>query len=386
MKAKINIDNICIVTQLFHPNNQAIAVRMKYLADAFKNHGIDVSVMHSGELGNTSSAFHSIHLISPLSSNKDRTAIRLIKELITSSEVFFRVLFSSNRFYLITSPPFTIAIAAALACRIKFAKYVFDVRDEYPEVYFTQGLIKPDCIIGRILQSIEKCGYRHSVLTLTVTERIVEKIRKRVNDESKIYLLRNGYTEHIKRINDLKYDPFNVVFHGNMGQFLNPELIVEVARKCAENESSIYFNIYGWGAKMDVIIEAEKHLSNLKYKGVFNHSDVQSILETTSLGIAFQGDTPLSKNAFPVKVAEYLGAGIPVMVTPFGEVGDFVHKHKVGYRFENNQAQEIFETLKDLQANPHKLREFNNETKNVEKILSRKLVSRLFVEHYFEKQ
>tara|TARA_B110000046_G_C13026363_1_gene414336 strand:- start:7839 stop:9008 length:1170 start_codon:yes stop_codon:yes gene_type:complete len=380
----LNTKSICIVTQLFHPNNQAIAVRMKYLADAFIRKGINVSILTSTEQDYRDEQLKLIALKSPIGSNKDGTISRLLKEVITAMEVFIKVLFHRTELFIITSPPFIVSMAAVAACRLKGAKYVFDVRDEYPEVYFAQGLIRETSIIGGNLQKLERWIYNNSILTLTVTDRIVEKIKNRIDEQDKVYLMRNGFTDHIKHIETLSIKPFNVVFHGNMGKFLNPELIVAVAKKCEEKNLPINFHIYGWGVKTSVIIDAMPRLSNLKHLGVVDHENISEVLKTTSIGIAFQGDTELSKNAFPVKIAEYIGAGIPVIVTPKGEVGKFVDDHQVGLQFDNIQVVEIANAIEHFYKNPDELMKFKARTKLLHNTLSRSVISDKFVEQYFQ--
>ena len=150
--AKLNLDNlfmelkkksVCIVVQLFYPESPAMAVRNRYLADAFLDAGYDTSILTSN-LSKGIKEYQVQTLWSPIGSNQDSAYIRLFKELVYSLEMFFRVLFHPAQLFFISSPPFTISYAASLACRITGKRFIFDVRDEYPEVYFIEGLVHPD--------------------------------------------------------------------------------------------------------------------------------------------------------------------------------------------------------------------------------------------------
>ena len=47
-------------------------------------------------------------------------------------------------------------------------------------------------------------------------------------------------------------------------------------------------------------------------------------------------DGGIGKTAFPVKVFEYIGAGLPVIVTPVSEAGGVVEGEKIGLQCDND--------------------------------------------------
>jgi glycosyltransferase involved in cell wall biosynthesis len=383
MSGLIEVKSICIVCDHFIPDNKAISVRMKYLADAFIGYGIQTTVLTSSISKNVEGYEVSI-VRAPVASNKDGLILRLIKELVFSTEVFFKVLFSSHELYFITSPPFTIALAAVFACRVSNRKYVFDVRDEYPEVYFTEGLVKETSLIGKLLNNCEKWIYKKAILVTTVTRRIKTKLEKKVGGRVPIYLLLNGYADSIKPSFILQKDKFIAVFHGNMGKFQHPELICKVAKLCKENSLPVEFRIYGWGSKSSVIKEAQKELDNIYHFGEVSHSEATMAIQQASIGLSFQGDTEISRNSFPSKVMEFIGTGIPVIVTPISEAGDFVTEHGVGYQFEPSEAELIFERIKFLVDNSHKMEEMRQNSLEIRAKLSRSQISKDFVKDFFQ--
>lgn len=385
--AKRNLDNlfmelkkksVCIVVQLFYPESPAMAVRNRYLADAFLDAGYDTSILTSN-LSKGIKEYQVQTLWSPIGSNQDSAYIRLFKELVYSLEMFFRVLFHPAQLFFISSPPFTISYAASLACRITGKRFIFDVRDEYPEVYFIEGLVNPDGLFGKLLRRIERNIYRKSELTTTVTERIVEKLGDKSGQPDKIRLVRNGFADNISVVDQLSTDPFNIVFHGNMGKFQNPQLIVEVAKKCEAIKLPVNFLVYGWGAQTQVILDAQEDISILQHLGTIGHEEVPQLLKTISLGISFQGNTDISKNSFPSKVMEFIGSGIPSLVTPISEAGRFVEKHGVGYQFDANDSDGIVEKISELVNNPQQLLEMSSRSKSIRDSLSRKKISDDFV-------
>ncbi|MEX2595730.1 MAG: glycosyltransferase family 4 protein [Salibacteraceae bacterium] len=378
-KSNANVSSVCIVSQLFYPVNQAMAVRLRYIADALISKEISTSIITSSASQNVDK-YNTQCLLTPVASNRDQVYIRLIKELVFGMEVFIRVLLTRSDIFFISSPPFTIAFMAVLACKIKGTPYIFDVRDEYPEVYFTEGLIDPDYLIGRWLKSVEKWIYRNSYKTITVTKRIVKKLVIKSGDLNKIYLLRNGFAGNIKPVKTLSLNPFIVLFHGNMGKFQQPELICKVAQLCHNAKLPIEFWVYGWGNRSEIILEGQKSIPNLKHRGELTHQKMPEIITQASIGISFQGNTEISRNSFPSKVMEFIGTGIPVIVTPVSEAGDFVEKYGVGFQFEPDQAQLIFDCIKRLFENPEEMNAINKKALSVNTELSRKVLSERFVE------
>ncbi|HYC84158.1 MAG TPA: glycosyltransferase, partial [Chryseosolibacter sp.] len=239
--------DIAIVADFFPPDNKAVAIRMVHLANALREHDFDVTVYTSKKSKQTRGYNIRTNVLTP-ASNKDPVYWRLLKELLFSFETFVRLLFSNHDYYIVTSPPFTMAVFATLALVLRRKKYVIDIRDEYPEVYFEEGLMAPNGLLAVFLRKCEQMMYKNSMLITTVTGRIKEKIESKTKGIVDVWLVRNGYADGFLPVN-LKVDkPFRIVFHGNLGKFQHPTLIADVARMCLDERLDVQFDIYGWGA------------------------------------------------------------------------------------------------------------------------------------------
>jgi glycosyltransferase involved in cell wall biosynthesis len=368
-----------IIVQDFYPSNQAMAIRLKHLADAMLSKGFEVSVLCT-QSERESKPYTTRSLRSPKSSNRDNTYVRLAKEILVSIEVFLRILVGKPYTYLISSPPFTLASAAALACRIRRFGYMFDVRDEYPDVYFSERLVSEKSWIGRQLRKVEAANYKSAILVSTVTSPIMATLAARMQDKSKLHLVRNGYASSIKWNDQYLTDPFTVMFHGNLGKFQAPEIIVALAKRCSEEELPIIFKVYGWGAQASVIETAAKRLPNLHFLGEVPHEDMPSILKQATVGISFQGSSEISARSFPSKVMEFIGTGIPVLLTPMSEAGDFLEAHQIGKQFSPDDIASIFETIKRWHKDHNHLHDARQRMQGLRNELSREHISRAYVE------
>jgi glycosyltransferase involved in cell wall biosynthesis len=368
---------ITIVCDHFIPDNKAISIRMKYLAEALMNHGYAVTILTSRESKNIKGFNVKVNLVAP-ATNKDKLTVRLLKELLYGFENFFRVLLSRSDYYIITTPPFTIAFLAMVACALKDAKVVLDVRDEYPEVYFSEKLVSPTQLLGKILLRIERWMHDKSLLITTVTSRIALKIQKKTKQNEKVWLLRNGYADGIHPAHHALKPPFTIMFHGNMGKFQNPRLIFDLAERCHRNNLDIRFRIFGWGTNARLF--QNHNIPNIEHNGEIRHEEMKKIIPKVHLGISFQKEDEISRNSFPSKIYEFIGAGVPTLVTPISEAGDFVESHKIGYQFSTDDLDGIYEKLVFLMNNPAELNCLRTNAIRIRDSLSRKDISFKFAE------
>src|SRR5688572_13805495 len=172
------IMRVGIVCDFFIPDNKAVAHRMHYLARALRDSGFEVTLFTSKKSRDHKDLPVVTNFTSP-GSNKDTVVLRLVKELTYAAESFFRLLLSNKDLYVVTSPPFTLAFASMLALRIRGKRIVLDIRDEYPEVFFSEGLIREQGIMASLLRKIERWMYSNAWLITTVTKNIREKLLRK---------------------------------------------------------------------------------------------------------------------------------------------------------------------------------------------------------------
>lgn len=322
------MESIGYITPDFKPTSNAASVRASDFIDGLKEK-YNVTVFTA--IPNND--YVTISNISKLPSNKDKNIVRLIKEIIFGIEYFLRILFSKKRdVYILTSPQFFIAIFAFFAVKIKNPKkIILDIRDIYPEVFFQHEIMKRDSIIGKVLIKIERYMYKNSNYIITVTEGLKKQIEP-FNKNVKV--VRNGYDEKLFTMNTEKYDNFTLVFHGTMGKFQNIELLSEVIQYCDYNHSNLRFLVIGNGSK-DYLIK-NLQCKNLQYIENVEYSKIPNLISKAHLGLSFRTNDKISIESFPVKIFEYIGVGIPVIVTPISEAGNVVDKYRMGIESDNS--------------------------------------------------
>lgn len=329
------------VTPWFLPDSNAASVRAESFVNGIESSNINVDVLTSTRSVSRCSAT----FFKPLG-NKYSNLRRLLSEIAYGIELFLRIIFSSYSIVFISTPPYISALFASFACILSSKKYVLDVRDTYPQVYYNLGLLGRGTAIATFLETVTRFVYTKTEFLVTVSEGCVRDIEDILGDKKKVYKLTNGFDSDIFKPAGIKQDVFTAVFHGNFGKFQDIELIIEIAKRAHENNLPAQFLLVGEGEKEYLVKNVS--LPNLRFIGKKTYKEVPNILSKCHLGMSFRVNNPLSVSSLPVKVFEYLGVGIPVLVTPISEAGQMVQEHNVGFQFDNSDIDALYGILADL--------------------------------------
>lgn len=139
----------------------------------------------------------------------------------------------------------------------------------------------------------------------------------------------SSQTESIKREMGINEDDIVFVYSGSTAPWQSFELLEAILSPLMDNDNRV---------KILFLSKVNKNNSRFKekYKGrVFikwlNHKDVLSYLHCCDYGILLREQSDTNKVASPVKFAEYLYAGLPVLITEnLGDFSEFVKINNCG--------------------------------------------------------
>lgn len=325
--------NIGYIVFDFLPTPNAGAVRSSFIADELIDLGYNLFIFTSAK--NLNYNIVSTRIV-PHPKKKDKNITRLIKEFLYGIGLFFTILFKKRMdIYIISTPPFFIAIFAFLASKIKNKNnLILDVRDIYPEVFFENKLISKNGFVGKILKKAEYFLYKNSKSIITVTNGLKELISLHNFNSENIILIRNGYDENLFYASKFKNKNFTIVFHGTLGKFQNIELLVELINYFNKTNQNIKFLVIGSGVKEILLRNIE--LNNFTYLDNIEYKDIPGVISKCHLGISLRTDDNIGKTAFPVKIFEYIGVAIPIINTPISESGRIIEENNFGLQSDNN--------------------------------------------------
>lgn len=339
---------INLVTEYFYPANNAPGARFKPLVDELLASSIDVVIYTSKISANAKAYSIKTNLVS-FPSNQRSIFIRLTQELLFGLETFIRLLFSKGDIYYITSPSFINCILAYLYCRLFNKKYILDIRDDYPRVYFDSNLLSKKGIIGKMLSWMEKKIYKHSFILIAATNGLKANIERLYTGNEKIWLLRNGYSEKLFFPSTTKYEEFTLVFHGIISKYQDIDLLIELGYLIDKRNLPFKIIVVGQGNQDDKLKgEIPK---SINYLGPQPYVTIPEIISKAHLGLSFRQPGKISEDSFPVKIYEYIGVSVPVIVTPASEAGNYVVEKNIGYQYDPEQKEALLEKIIEISEN-----------------------------------
>ncbi len=324
----------------------AAASRVKPWVDELIDSGKDLQILTSNSVPENIS--RTIRSFFPTPSNNDFLPVRLLKEIFLGFDLGLKIFWRryDYEFCIITSPPFFMAFICAFFAKLANLPFIFDVRDRYPRVLTDLGYLTSTGLVYGILASTEGWIYRRAEVITTVTNGLVSELKSnypRLN----FRLVRNGFDELVFTDEFLSFDKrtsFTVVYHGRLGRFYDLELYLEIMCIVQHADNSIRFIMIG---ELPKEIQLRKP-SNLEILPAMELESLAKVLSSCHLGICLLRDLPAMKNAFPAKAYDFIGAGIPVLAGPQGELTDMVEELNLGITFPVVTAQRVADAILDI--------------------------------------
>ena len=369
--------SIAVVTDRFFTSNHASVIRIRSIVNAINNTNKFEIKIYSTKQGYKKEIYPSSITFSPPPSNKNSLVLRLLTEIMLGIELFIRLAFNKHDLIFTTSPPYLMTLFCIAIAKIKRVPYIVDIRDLYPDVYFSAGILSEENIFGVFLRNLEIKLYSKAFIVTTVTKSYVDHIKNSTKIENNVLLLRNGYSKNVIQEVEHKYNTFTLIYHGNLGKFQDVELLLRLAERLSRFDSDIEILIIGSGSKDHLI--RSSYLENIKYYGQLEMEDVYSLIPKAHLGLSFRTDDKVSRGAFPVKIYEYIAFGIPIIVTPISEAGKFVEKNIIGCQYSHEQIDDIVSTIIDLKENINNLQRLSENTHAIKYKFSREKIAEDFV-------
>ena len=173
--------------------------------------------------------------------SKDRLVGRLINIGTFLAQVTRHVLLGrSDRVYLyVTNPPF-LGMIGALVSLIRKHRYVVLLHDSYPQVAVRVGAIKPNGLIDRVWNRLNRTVYRRASATVVLCRKARELVCQTygINEDfvHEVHNWADGDFLRPKPTAESRFaqahdllDPFVVMYSGNLGRFYDFETILGAA-------------------------------------------------------------------------------------------------------------------------------------------------------------
>jgi glycosyltransferase involved in cell wall biosynthesis len=386
-----------LISYDFPPQNSAPAARVGPFAEAWSSEGHTVhvftreSVIDGGEVYEERDGIYVHRTPYGAVDNTWSLPARFLSEVFFCASALWLVCRQRLDVFVGTSPPFPVAVVTLLASKLTSTPYVVDVRDIYPEILFATDLVDRDSWFGRFLRWVERHVYDHALLVTSVTEGLCDYVEQRTDTD--VILVRNGIDRrHFVPDDTISSntspsggasptgDGFVVLFHGTLGRAQNVELLLQYGRHLKRTGvRDVMLRVIGDGPRAETLTrgideyDLEEHV---EYLGRVDFDDIPDHLHAADVGLSPRLDGFINQTAFPVKVYECLSCGLPVVVTPESEAGEFVVDHRVGFQHSNDDVKGIHESIMKLREDPSLYREYSQRAIRVSDSFDRHSLAR----------
>jgi glycosyltransferase involved in cell wall biosynthesis len=256
-----------------------------------------------------------------------------------------------------TSPPIFQGLTAWALARLKGAKFLFEVRDLWPDFAIAVGVLKSPMLIKLSLW-LEGFLYRHADRMMVNSPAYVNHVKGR--GARLVELVPNGADPEMfnpfdngakfRKSNQLK-NKFVVLYAGAHGMSNDLEVVLECASNLAQNPV-IQFVLLGDGKEKANLQAraAEMGLKNVLFLPPVPKSGMAAALAGADACLAILKPLEEYKTTYPNKVFDYMAAGRPVVLAIEGVIREVVEEADCGVFPRPGDAQDMANAIQFLEA------------------------------------
>ena len=259
--------------------------------------------------------------------------------------------------------PFAVLAAWWLARRYK-TRFIFEVRDLWPQTAVEMGAIKTTGIPAKILYAWEKFMYKKAEKIIVLLPNAKEYIVKRGIDPKKIVWIPNGVDlEQFNKNNRLDLsseaakafakfkDKFKVVYTGAHGSTNGLETIIDAAYLLFKKSANIHFFLIGDGPEKKKLIKnvQEKVIDNITFLDPVPKLQIPRILSQSDLLLHCLKKLDIFKSGIsPNKLYDYLASGKPIIMSAEA-ANNIVQDAKAGITVEPENPEALAKGIVKIQ-------------------------------------
>jgi len=272
---------------------------------------------------------------------------------------FFYVLANPKKYDVVyvTSPPIFAAISGFILSKIIGSKFVFEVRDIWPDSAVNQIDLESESFFIRFGRGIENWLYHKADLIVPVTS-VAESIIKRRSNGTPTSVIPNGVdTALFQKMKNPQQgmdeifnpDKFRVGYVGSLGVIHDLRTFVKAAKLC-EQDPDIEFIIVGDSGRNNQLqhILDEFQPKNLSWVGLKKHEQIPYYISSFDVAINPVNPSKAFESIVTVKFYEYLACEVPVITCGKGLLKVIGDQSGAAITVEPNNPQELAGAIEEL--------------------------------------
>jgi hypothetical protein len=205
----------------------------------------------------------------------------------------------------------------ALVAKNKKTKFIYDLRDVWPDALVFTGKLSKLNPIFIILKIMEIIIYKNSDGLISALPKAFKYVKKYNKSLPKIYLP-NSYVPYPRYKKKFNKNKLKIMYIGRFQLDHNIKIILKSAKYILYEKkiNNISFDLYGYGEDLDYIkkYKFENNLTNLKLKGIAKKNSINSISKKYDLALCTVSGSKIFKWGINLnKIYEYLNSSMPVI-------------------------------------------------------------------------
>lgn len=369
---------ILFYSHFFKPETGAASVRADYFVKALRSVGHEVLIVSpkpNYPLGKIFNGFNKKLIVK----NEEDNIIYLPILFVSSHSAIGRLFsyisyFKFSLTYLIfknykpdivisSSPPIFTSLAALIYSKIKGSRFIFDIRDVWPDIGVELGILTNKFSING-LSIIEKYLLKNSDKIIVTAEGDKQNILNKIEISDKCEIIYNGADteifkpisktekENIRNKYDIPADKKVIIYFGSYNHGMNDiEILGDFLTHEKFVSKDIHFLSIGSGDNLERLIN--KIAGNISYTSIYSlpMEEVAELVAASEISIiprkSIKKDTG---GNIPVKCFESWASGIPVLLSNIedAEVSEIFKKCGAGILVDADNVEALVNGLDDL--------------------------------------
>ena len=263
-----------------------------------------------------------------------------------------------------TSPPIFQGVTALVLARLKGAKFLFEVRDLWPDFAIAVGVLKSPLLI-RLSLWLEKFLYRHADQMIVNSPAYIQHVKSRGCDQ--VDLVPNGADPDMfvgtNDGNDFRREhglegAFVVMYAGAHGISNDLQIVLHAAKLCEVNPQ-IKFVFVGDGKEKQNLVDLSNQLvnANVMFIPSVPKASMGGVLAAADACIAILKPIEEYKTTYPNKVFDYMAAGKPVVLAIDGVIREVVESAGCGIFAQPGDSVALASVVQLIASDPQKARQ-----------------------------
>jgi glycosyltransferase involved in cell wall biosynthesis len=263
---------------------------------------------------------------------------------------------------VVSMPPLS---PASMAIRLRDewgGKVIVDIQDAWPETFrrLVPGVGRAhELLAGLLLAPFHRqaqSAYKRADAITAVAETYVDLSGARHRDQPSCVAYLGAPFRELDAstgMNKRAMQPFTFIYLGSLSANYDLETLIRAAAIMQQNGCNFRVLIAGMGPHEDSLRGLSRELaleSVLEFRGYLTYDKVVSLLGKSDCGL--NPILPECWCAMPNKVADYFGAGLPVINSIPGELSELIRKNDAGAYYQAGNVESLARVMSEYVIRP----------------------------------